>query len=84
MKYLLLIPDGMADRRIEKLRKRTPLEVAEKPNMDFIAKEGACGMAGTIPKGFEPGSDIANLTILGIDVRKYYTGRGQLKLWQRE
>ncbi|MCS7144718.1 MAG: cofactor-independent phosphoglycerate mutase [Archaeoglobaceae archaeon] len=79
MKFLLLIPDGMADWRIEKLGNRTPLEVAEKPNMDFIAKEGSCGSALTVPKGFEPGSDVANLTILGIDVRKYYTGRGPIE-----
>ncbi|MEM0351126.1 MAG: cofactor-independent phosphoglycerate mutase [Archaeoglobaceae archaeon] len=79
MKFLLLVPDGMADWRIERLGKKTPLEVAEKPNMDFIAKEGACGKANTIPKGFEPGSDIANLTILGIDVKKYYTGRGPIE-----
>lgn len=79
MKFLLLIPDGMADWRIEKLGNRTPLEVAEKPNMDFIAKEGSCGSAVTVPKGFEPGSDVANLTILGIDVRKHYTGRGPIE-----
>lgn len=79
MKYLLLIPDGMADRRIEKLRGRTPLEVADKPNIDFIAKEGACGKAETIPEGFEANSDIACLTILGIDVKKYYTGRGPIE-----
>ena len=79
MKYLLLIPDGMADWRVERLGRKTPLEVAEKPNIDFIAKEGACGKAETIPKGFEPGSDVACLTILGIDVRKYYTGRGPIE-----
>ncbi len=79
MKYLLLIPDGMADYRIEELGNRTPLQVADKPNMDFLAKEGCCGIAKTVPDGFEPGSDIANLTILGIDVRKYYTGRGPIE-----
>lgn len=79
MKFLLLIPDGMADWRVEKIGRKTPLEVADKPNIDFIAKEGACGKAQTIPKGFEPGSDIANLTILGIDVTKYYTGRGPIE-----
>lgn len=79
MKYLLLIPDGMADWRIERLGNKTPLEVADKPNMDFIAKEGSCGTALTVPKGFEPGSDVANLTILGIDVREYYTGRGPIE-----
>ncbi len=79
MKYLLLIPDGMADWRIEELGNKTPLEVADTPNMDFLAKEGACGIAETVPKGYEPGSDIANLTILGVDVRKYYTGRGPIE-----
>ncbi|MEM4945867.1 MAG: phosphoglycerate mutase, partial [Archaeoglobaceae archaeon] len=79
MKFLVLIPDGMADWRIEKLGNRTPLEVAEKTNLDFIAKEGSCGSALTVPKGFEPGSDVANLTILGVDVRKYYTGRGPIE-----
>ena len=79
MKYVLLIPDGMADWRIKELGNRTPLEVADTPNMDFLAREGACGIAATIPKGYEPGSDVANLTILGIDVRKYYTGRGPIE-----
>lgn len=78
MKHLILIPDGMADRRIERI-KGTPLEVSEHSNMDQIAKEGACGIAKTIPDGFDPGSDVANLTILGIDVRKYYTGRGPIE-----
>ena len=79
MKYLILVPDGMADWEVEELGGKTPLEVADTPNMDYIAKEGACGVARTIPEGFEPGSDIANLTILGIDVRKYYTGRGPIE-----
>ncbi len=79
MKYLILIPDGMADWSVESLGNRTPLEVAETENMDFIAKEGACGIAETVPPGFEPGSDVANLTILGVDVRKYYTGRGPIE-----
>ncbi len=83
MKYLILIPDGMADWRLEKFGNRTPLEVAETPNMDFIASDGACGTAKTVPKGFEPGSDVANLTILGIDVRKYYTGRGPIEALAR-
>ncbi len=83
MKYLVLIPDGMADWKIEKFGNKTPLEVAETPNMDYIAKEGACGLAKTVPEGFEPGSDIANLTILGVDVRKYYTGRGPIEALAR-
>ncbi len=83
MKYLILIPDGMADWSVEELGNRTPLEVAETENMDFIAKEGACGIAETVPAGFEPGSDVANLTILGVDVRKYYTGRGPIEALAR-
>jgi 2,3-bisphosphoglycerate-independent phosphoglycerate mutase len=83
MKYLLLIPDGMADWRIKELGNKTPLEVADKPNMDFLAKEGSCGIAKTVPDGFEPGSDIANLTILGVDVRIYYTGRGPIEALAR-
>ncbi len=79
MRYLLLIPDGMADWGIEKFGNRTPLEVADTPNMDSIARDGACGLAVTVPENFEPGSDVANLTILGIDVKKYYTGRGPIE-----
>ena len=69
----------MADWRVERLGNKTPLEVAETENMDFIAKEGACGVAETIPNGFEPGSDVANLTILGVDVRKHYKGSGPIE-----
>ncbi|HID43692.1 MAG TPA: cofactor-independent phosphoglycerate mutase [Archaeoglobaceae archaeon] len=79
MKYLLLIPDGMADWPIKKIGNKTPLEYADTPNMDFIAKEGACGTAKTVPDNFEPGSDIANMTILSIDPKKYYTGRGPIE-----
>ncbi len=80
---LLLIPDGMADWRNPKTGK-TPLEEADTPNMDFLAKEGVCGTAKTVPEGFEPGSDVANLTILGVDVRKYYTGRGPIEALARD
>jgi len=84
MKYLLLIPDGMADWSIKKIRNKTPLEYADTPNMDFLAKEGACGIAKTVPEGFEPGSDVANMTILGIDPLKYYTGRGPIEALSRD
>lgn len=83
MKYLILIPDGMADWGVKELGNGTPLEVAETENMDFLANEGCCGMAKTIPDGFEPGSDVANLTILGVDVRKHYTGRGPIEALAR-
>lgn len=83
MKYLILIPDGMADWNVEELGNHTPLEVAETENMDYLAREGACGIAETVPPGFEPGSDVANLMILGVDVRKYYTGRGPIEALAR-
>lgn len=79
MKYLLVLGDGMADEPLPELGDRTPLEYAETPNMDRIAREGACGMLRTIPDGFEPGSDIANLSVLGYDPGRYYTGRGPLE-----
>ncbi len=79
MKYLLVLGDGMADEPLTELGGMTPLEYADTPNMDRIAREGACGMLRTIPEGFEPGSDIANLSVLGYDPRLYYTGRGPLE-----
>ncbi len=79
MKYLLLIPDGMADWKVEELNNKTPLEYADTENMDYVASMGICGIAKTIPEGFEPGSDIAVMTILGLDPRKLYTGRGPLE-----
>ena len=69
----------MADEPLAELGGRTPLEYAETPNMDRIAREGRCGMLRTVPEGFEPGSDIANLSVLGYDPRVSYTGRGPLE-----
>lgn len=79
MKYIVILGDGMADEPLAELGGRTPLEYAEKPNMDRIAREGRCGMLRTVPTGFEPGSDVANLSILGYDPRTSYTGRGPLE-----
>jgi 2,3-bisphosphoglycerate-independent phosphoglycerate mutase len=79
VKVLLVLGDGMADEPLEELGGKTPLEYARTPNFDRIATEGACGMVRTIPPGFEAGSDIANLSILGYDPGKYYTGRGPLE-----
>jgi 2,3-bisphosphoglycerate-independent phosphoglycerate mutase len=79
MKYLLILGDGMADEPIPELGWKTPLEVAKKPNMDHIAREGRCGMMKTVPDSLEPGSDVANMSILGYDLDKYYTGRGALE-----
>jgi len=78
-KYLVVLGDGMADEPLEELGGLTPLEYARTPHFDRIAREGACGMLRTIPPGFEAGSDIANLSILGYDPAKYYTGRGPLE-----
>ena len=79
MKYLIVLGDGMADEPIPELGGRTPLEAAETPNMDRIAREGAMGMLKTVPDGYQPGSDIANLGVLGYDVKTCYTGRGALE-----
>ncbi len=79
MKCIVILGDGMADEPIGELGGKTPLEYADTPNMDKIAREGRCGMLKTVPEGFEPGSDIANLSVLGYDPRRYYTGRGPLE-----
>src|SRR5512138_3589467 len=78
-KYLIVVGDGMADERLAELGGKTPLEYARTPNMDRIAREGATGLLRTVPAGFDPGSDIANLSILGYDLRTSYTGRGPLE-----
>ena len=79
MKYVVIVPDGAADYPCEELEGKTPLEVAETPNMDYLAKEGLIGRVKTIPKGFNPSSDVANLSLLGYEPEKYYTGRGPLE-----
>ena len=78
-KYIVLVGDGMADYPIAGLDMRTPLEAARTPNMDFIAKNGSLGLAKTIPDKMTPASDVANLSILGYDPKKYYSGRGPLE-----
>ncbi|MDP6685969.1 MAG: phosphoglycerate mutase, partial [Candidatus Omnitrophota bacterium] len=79
MKYIVLVGDGMVDRPLEELDGKTPLEVAKIPNMDFIAREGRVGLANMIPTRMAPASDVANLSILGYNPRRYYTGRGPLE-----
>lgn len=79
MKYIILLGDGMADDPIERLGRRTPLEAARTPNMDRLAREGTVGLIDTIPAGFPPGSDVANLSVLGYDPEQSYTGRGPLE-----
>lgn len=79
MKYCIIVPDGMADYPIEKLGGRTPVEIARTPNLDFIAGNGQLGIVQTIPEGFPAGSDVANLTLLGYDPKRFYTGRAPLE-----
>lgn len=79
MKYVIVVGDGMADYPIKELRGKTPLQAADKPNMDWIASHGKNGLLRTIPKKTEPGSDIAIMSILGYDPKKYHSGRGPLE-----
>jgi len=79
MKYIVLVGDGMADYPVKELEERTPLEAGRTPNMDFIAKHGRLGRVRTIPDKMSPASDVANLSILGYDPQKFYTGRGPLE-----
>lgn len=79
MKYLVVVGDGMADDPIESLQGKTPLMVAKTPNMDWMARRGYLGLVKTIPQGFTPGSEIANLSIFGYDPHQYYKGRGPLE-----
>ncbi|NWG04573.1 MAG: cofactor-independent phosphoglycerate mutase [Syntrophaceae bacterium] len=79
MKYVIIVGDGMADYPVESLGGKTPLMVAKTPHMDFMASEGEIGLVRTVPEGFNPGSEIANLSIFGYDPIRYYTGRGPLE-----
>jgi 2,3-bisphosphoglycerate-independent phosphoglycerate mutase len=79
MKYIVVLGDGMADEPIEELGGKTPLEYADTPNMDRVAREGACGLLRTVKDVYEPGSDVANLSVLGYDPGTCYTGRGPLE-----
>ncbi|MDI6883734.1 MAG: cofactor-independent phosphoglycerate mutase [Hadesarchaea archaeon] len=78
-KFIVVVGDGMADYPVVELGGRTPLEVADKPNMDFIASKGKVGIIETVPHGMAPDSAVANLRILGYNPRKYFTGRGPLE-----
>lgn len=79
MKYILVVLDGMADEFLPELDGKTPMMVARKPNLDRLAARGQVGIVTTTPPGMSPGSDVTNLSILGYDPRKYYTGRGPLE-----
>ena len=79
MKYVVVLGDGMADWPMEELNGGTPLSCAETPYMDELAKVSEIGTVATIPDGMAPGSDTANLSVMGYDPRKYYTGRSPLE-----
>lgn len=79
MKYVVLLGDGMADYPIAALDGKTPLEAANKPNMDYLAANGEMGLVKTIPDGFPAGSDVANLSVFGYEPELYYTGRSPLE-----
>lgn len=79
MKYVVVLGDGMADYKIERLGNKTPLEYAETPNLDALAKHAEIGLCRTVPAELKPGSDVANLSVLGYDPRTCYSGRSPLE-----
>ena len=79
MKYLVVLCDGMADTPSEYLNGKTPMELAVKPNMDALAKISEVGLCRTVAKGLKPGSDVANLSVMGYDPAVCYTGRSPLE-----
>ena len=79
MKYLVMLGDGMADEPLEALGGKTPLEYADTPVLDSYAARSEIGMVATIPEGMSPGSDTANLSVIGYDPMEYYTGRSPLE-----
>ena len=79
MKYVVILGDGMADEPIARLDGKTPLEYADTPAMDELACVSEIGMVRTIPEGMSPGSDTANLSVMGYDPKIYYTGRSPLE-----
>jgi 2,3-bisphosphoglycerate-independent phosphoglycerate mutase len=79
MKYIIVLGDGMADEPIESLGNLTPLQYASTPAMDLLARKGNTGLLHTIPKGMRPGSEVANLSVLGYDPVKVLEGRGALE-----
>ena len=79
MKYIVILGDGMADEPLEALGGKTPLEVAETPMMDLLASQGELGLAKTVPDSMKPGSDVANLAVMGYDPQANYSGRSPLE-----
>ncbi len=79
MKYIVVLGDGMADYAVDKFGGKTILEVSEKPNMDYMAQHGEMGLVKTVLDGMKPGSDVANLSVMGYDTTKCYSGRSPLE-----
>jgi 2,3-bisphosphoglycerate-independent phosphoglycerate mutase len=79
MKYLIILADGMADYPVPELNGKTPLQSSKKPFMDQLASQGEFGLVKTVPPGLPPGSDVANLSVMGYDPQVYYTGRSPLE-----
>lgn len=79
MKYIIVLSDGMAGRPLEKLGGKTTLEAADTPNFDRLAEKAEIGLASMVPEGMAPGSDTANLSVMGYDPKIYYTGRSPLE-----
>lgn len=78
-RFIILVGDGMGDYPLDELGGKTPLEVASTPNMDLLVRRGEMGTVSTIPSGMEPGSDVANMSLLGYDPARYHTGRAPLE-----
>ncbi|HKK81483.1 MAG TPA: hypothetical protein VJ909_04500, partial [Prolixibacteraceae bacterium] len=79
MKHIIILGDGMADLPLEELNGKTPLMHARKPHIDELAKKGRCGLLTTVPPEMPAGSEIANMGVMGYDVRNVYEGRGVLE-----
>ena len=79
MKYVVILGDGMADYPIERIGGKTPLMVANKPNIDALCAKGEIGLVKTVPQGLKPGSDVANLAVMGYNPKKCYSGRSPLE-----
>ncbi len=79
MKYVVVLYDGMADYPVPALNGKTPMMCANKPNMDYLAKHGEVGLIRTVAEGLKPGSDVANMSVMGFDPMKFYTGRSPLE-----
>lgn len=79
MKYIVLLCDGMADYSVPALNGKTPMMCAHKPYMDALAEKSTVGLVKTVADGLKPGSDVANMSVMGFDPKKYYTGRSPLE-----